>query len=116
MRFERHVALLFLLLLIWNVAGLLSLLNVPGQEQTVQYAGTSIYLAVAAMFFAGLFAQNTLPRLATMRAAYILTALLIARCSALPSISMFLPGEDTFVLVRPRALAPSRIPTSSDRS
>ena len=29
-RFERHIALLFLLLLVWNVAGLLSLLNVPG--------------------------------------------------------------------------------------
>ncbi len=58
-RFERHIALLFLLLLIWNVAGLLSLLNVPGQEQTIQYAGTSIYLAVAAMLFASLFAHNT---------------------------------------------------------
>ncbi len=34
-RFDRHVALLLLLLLVWNVAGLLSLLNVPGREQTV---------------------------------------------------------------------------------
>jgi O-antigen ligase len=95
-RFERPVALLFLLLLIWNVAGLLSLLNVPGQEQTVQYAGTSIYLAVAAMIFAGLFSQNTLPRLATMRAAYILSALLTT-VFGLAVYFHFLPGEDTFM-------------------
>jgi len=95
-RFERPVALLFLLLLIWNVAGLLSLLNVPGQEQTVQYAGTSIYLAVAAMIFAGLFSQNTLPRLAAMRAAYILSALLTT-LFGLAVYFHFLPGEDTFM-------------------
>ncbi len=89
-RFERHIALLFLLLLIWNVAGLLSLLNVPGQEQTVQYAGTSIYLAVAAVLFASLFAHNTMPRLVTVRAAYVLTATADLACGhrrLFPSVS-----------------------------
>ena len=51
-RFDRHVALLFLLLLLFNVAGLLSLLNVPGEEKTTQYSITSIYLGVAAVLFA----------------------------------------------------------------
>ena len=55
-RFERHIALLFLLLLVWNIAGLMALLNVPDQQQTLQFAGTSIYLAVAAVLFASLFA------------------------------------------------------------
>ncbi len=77
-RFERHIALLLLLLLIWNVAGLLSLLNVPGQEHTVQYAGTSIYLAVAAILFATLFAHNTLSRIVIVRKAYVLTATFVA--------------------------------------
>lgn len=77
-RFERILALPLLLLLLWNVAGIMSLLNVVGEEKTIQYAGTSVYLAVAAMLFACLFAQNTMPRLATMRAAYVLTAVMVA--------------------------------------
>ncbi len=93
--FDRHIGLLFLLLLLWNVAGLVALLNVPGQEQTVQYAATSIYLALAAMIFAGLFSQNTLQRLATIRAAYILTAVLTT-VFGLAVYLHFLPGEDTF--------------------
>ena len=102
-RFERHVALLFLLLLIWNVAGLLSLLNVPGQEQTVQYAGTSIYLAVAAMLFASLFAHNTMPRLATMRTAYVLTATLVALAGIAGYFSLSRDAHDLFATIRPRA-------------
>jgi hypothetical protein len=75
-RFERSLALLLLLLLVWNVAGLMSLLNVPADEKAVQYAGTSIYLAVAALLFACLFARNTMPRLTTMRIAYVTTAVI----------------------------------------
>jgi O-antigen ligase len=77
-RFERILALPLLLLLLWNVAGIMSLLNVVGEEKTIQYAGTSVYLAVAAMLFACLFAQNTMPRMAVMRAAYVLTAVMVA--------------------------------------
>jgi len=94
-RFERHIVVLLLLLLSWNVAGLLALLNVPGQEQTIQYAATSVYLAVAGLLFAGLFSHNTLQRLATMRAAYILTAVLCT-LFGLAVYWHFLPGEDLF--------------------
>jgi O-Antigen ligase len=75
-RLERTLLVPFLLLLVWNVAGLMALLHVPGLEKTVQYTGTSIYLAVAGLLFAGLFAQNTMARLATMRVAYIITAVI----------------------------------------
>jgi hypothetical protein len=95
-RFERHIALLFLVLLIWNFAGLLSLLNVPGQEHTVQYAGTSIYLALAGVLFATLFAHNTMPRLAAMRAAYILTAV-AASLEAVAGYFHLLPGSSIFL-------------------
>lgn len=77
-RFERILALPLLLLLVWNVAGLMSLVNVIGEEKTVQYTGTSVYLAVAALLFACLFAQNTMPRMAVVRAAYVLTAVIVA--------------------------------------
>jgi hypothetical protein len=77
-RLERTLLVPFLLLMIWNVAGMMALLHVPGEEKTVQYAATSIYLAVAALIFAALFAQDskTMPRLATMRVAYIITAVI----------------------------------------
>jgi len=77
-RFDRQVALLFLLLLLWNIGGLLSLLNVPGHEKTVQYAATSIYLSLAAVLFAAMLSENTMPRLATLRSAYVFTATLVA--------------------------------------
>ena len=95
-RFERHLALLFLLLLVWNVGGLLSLLNVPGQEQTIQYAATSIYLAVAALLFACLFAHNTMPRLVTMRAAYVLTATVISLAGIAGYFSLFPHAHELF--------------------
>ena len=108
-RFERHVALLFLLLLIFNVAGLLSLLNVPGQEQTVQYAATSIYLGIAAVLFASLFAHNTMPRIATVRAAYVLTATVIALAGIAGYFSLF-PGAHDLFATNDRALGAFKDP------
>ncbi|HET7848368.1 MAG TPA: O-antigen ligase family protein [Pseudolabrys sp.] len=77
-RFQRPIALLFLLLLIWNVAGLMALLNVPGREQTIQFTATSIYLFLAAVIFACVLSQNTMSRLAAMRTAYIASAVFTA--------------------------------------
>ena len=77
-RLERALLVPFLLLLIWNVAGMLALLHVPGREKTIQYIGTSIYLAIAGLLFACLFAQNTMQRLTAMRVAYMITAVIAA--------------------------------------
>jgi len=74
-RLERPLLVPFLLLLIWNVAGMMALLHVPGREKTVQYTGTSVYLAIAGILFACLFAQNTMQRLTTMRIAYVISAI-----------------------------------------
>jgi len=95
-RFDRHLALLFLLLLIFNVAGLLSLLNVPGQEMTVQFSITSIYLGVAAMLFAALFADNTMARIVTVRAAYVMTATVIALAGIAGYFDMFPHAHELF--------------------
>ncbi|HXX25064.1 MAG TPA: O-antigen ligase family protein [Pseudolabrys sp.] len=73
-RFNRTLLVPFVLLLLWNLGGLWALFRVIGEEKTIQYAGTSVYLAVAAMVFAALFAQNTMPRLTTMRVAYVAAA------------------------------------------
>jgi hypothetical protein len=97
MRFHRVFIVPFVLLLTWNFFGLMTLLNVPGEEKTIQYSATSVYLAVAALVFAMLFADNTMPRLAAMRSAYILTAAFTALCGAAGYFHLF-PGADVFTL------------------
>ena len=108
-RFERTLALPLLLLLVWNVAGMMSLLNVAGEEKTVQYTATSVYLAVAALLFACLFAQNTMPRLATMRAAYVLTAIVVALAGIAGYFQLF-PGADDLFAPFGRALGAFKDP------
>jgi hypothetical protein len=76
--FNRLLIVPFLLLLVWNIGGLLSLMNVIGQEKTVQFVATSLYLAVAAIIWACIFSENSMARLAAMRSAYILTAVIVA--------------------------------------
>ncbi len=96
--FDRMLAVPFLLLLIWNASGLLSLTNVLDQDKTVQYTGTSVYLAVAAMLYASMFAQNTMPRLATMRIAYIAAAVFSALAGAAGYFHLFAHADDLFTL------------------
>jgi hypothetical protein len=77
-KFERMMVPLFLLLLLWNIGGLFSLMNIAGDAKAVQYAATSIYLAVAAMMFACLLAHNTEGRVKTLASAYIAAAFISA--------------------------------------
>jgi len=90
-RFDRILAVPFVLLLLWNIAGLMSLLNVAGDEKAIQYTGTSVYLGVAALVFACLLAKNTKSRLATISSAYVLTAVIAALCGVAGYFSLF-PG------------------------
>jgi hypothetical protein len=94
-RFERKIAPLILLLVVWNVAGLMALLNVPSEQPAIQYAATSVYLAVAAILFACLFAENTMLRLTAMRSAYVLTAVVAALIGTAGYFHLF-PGFDMF--------------------
>lgn len=94
-RFHRTLVLPFLLLVIWNVSGMMALMHVPGQEKTIQYTATSVYLAIAALLFAMIFAQNTMARLASMRSAYVLTAAIIAIVGAAGYFHAF-PGAEMF--------------------
>jgi O-Antigen ligase len=91
-RLERTLLVPFLLLLIWNVAGMMALLHVPGLEKTVQYTATSVYLAIAGLLFACLFAQNTIQRLTVMRVAYVITAVLAVFIGAAGYFNLFGTG------------------------
>lgn len=102
-RFDRFLALPLVLLLAWNVAGLMSLLSVAGEQKTIQYAATSVYLAVAALLFACLFAQNTMARISTMRSAYVLTATIVSLAGIAGYFSLF-PGAHALFATFDRAL------------
>ncbi|HET7806588.1 MAG TPA: O-antigen ligase family protein [Pseudolabrys sp.] len=92
-RLERALVVPFLLLLIWNFAGMLALMHVPGEEKTIQYTATSVYLAVAGLLFACLFAQNTMPRLHAMRFAYVTTAVMATFVGAAGYFNLFGTGQ-----------------------
>jgi hypothetical protein len=92
-RLERALVAPFVLLLIWNFAGMRALMNVPGEEKTIQYTATSVYLAVAGLLFACLFAQNTMARLNTMRVAYVTTALIASFVGAAGYFNLFGTGH-----------------------
>lgn len=95
-RFDRLLALLVALLVLFNFGGLLSLLNVVGQQKTIQYTGTSIYLACAAILFAAVLSHETMPRMATIRAAYILTAVITSCAGIAGYFSLFPHAHDLF--------------------
>jgi hypothetical protein len=94
-RFHRILLVPFALLLVWNFAGMMALFQVAGQDKTIQYTATSIYLAIAAMLFAMLFAQNTMQRLSVMQKAYVLTAVIFGVLGCLGYFNAF-PGADMF--------------------
>jgi hypothetical protein len=94
-RFNRTLVLLVLCLVIWNASGLVSLINVVGEPKTVQYAATSVYLAVAAILFACLFSDKTMARLTAMRVAYVITGVCVALAGVAGYFHAF-PGSDMF--------------------
>jgi hypothetical protein len=76
--FDRKLVPLLVLLIVWLIGGLLSLTQVPDQRNTLQYDGTSIYLAIAAILFACLFCDGDAARLKILRRGYLLAALIAA--------------------------------------
>jgi O-Antigen ligase len=107
--FQRMLAVPLILLLVWNFAGTMALIPVLGQEKTVQYTATSVYLAAAAILFACLFANNTMSRLATMRIAYTLTAIMVALAGISGYFNLF-PGAEQWFAPTGRALGAFKDP------
>ena len=74
--FARGLLPLFLLLILWKVSGMVSLMPVVEKTHTVRYTSVSVFMAFSALIFACLFAHDSLRRLAIMRQAYILAAVI----------------------------------------
>jgi hypothetical protein len=94
--FDRKLIPLLLLLVLWLVGGLMSLVQVGDQAKAIQYAGTSIYLGIAAVMFACLFCDGNLVRLAILRRGYILAAL-IATAAGYVGFFHLVPGAGIFL-------------------
>lgn len=108
-RFERSFALPLVLLLIWNVCGTIALINSIGDVKSVQATVTAAYLAVAAMLFACILAQNTMQRVVVMRAAYVPTATIISLCGVAGYLHLF-PGAAELFAPFGRALGAFKDP------
>ncbi|MGE0565003.1 MAG: O-antigen ligase family protein [Pseudolabrys sp.] len=107
-RFDRMAGLLLLLLLLWNASGLVALMNALGNDKSVQYAITSLYLAAVATIFACVVARDTLSRLAAMRAGYVASAAIAAFAGILGYFQIG-PFAEKFALYG-RAMGPFKDP------
>jgi hypothetical protein len=94
--FDRKFVPLLLLLMVWLAGGLFCLIQVGNEEKPIQYAGTSVYLSMAAIMFACLFSGGDLRRLFVMRRAYILAAL-IATAAGYVGFFHLVPGYERFL-------------------
>ena len=95
-RFQRMLTVPLALLVTLNISGLMALIPVVGEEKTIQYAGTSIYLAIAALLFACILSHNTMPRLIAICRAYVLTATVIALAGIAGYFSLFPRAHELF--------------------
>jgi len=96
-QFDRKLIPLLFLLIVWLMGGFLSLIQVGDQEIAIQYMATSAYLAIAGVMFACLFSDGNLARLAILRRAYIIAAL-IAAAAGFVGFFHLLPGADLFLI------------------
>jgi hypothetical protein len=88
---DRKLMLPLLLLLIWNVGGLLSLMQVVNDSEAITFVIISIYMGLTSMVFACLFAHDTVRRIEIMRSAYIICAV-IASIIGIIGYFNLLPG------------------------
>jgi O-antigen ligase len=76
-RVDRRILPLIVLLMAWNIGGLLSLPQVSHDTAAVTFVAVSIYLAVSAIIFACLFSDDVEHRLFILRSAYTLAAITV---------------------------------------
>jgi hypothetical protein len=94
--FDRKILPLLIVLIAWLIGGLLCLTQVPDQRVTIQYDGTSIYLAIAAILFACVFCEGDATRLKILRRSYLLAAL-IATAAGYAGFFHLVPHYDIFL-------------------
>jgi O-antigen ligase len=107
---DRKLLPLVFLLLIWTLSGAVALMPVIEAEQrTVTYTAITLYLSLNAVVFACLFAHDSVRRLAIMRAAYVIAAVIVALIGTGAYFGL-LPYSDTLLAFGDRARATFKDP------
>ena len=94
--FDRKLFPLLFLIAVWLIGGFFSLVQVGDNTKDIQYAGTSVYLGIAAIMFACLFSDGNMQRLSILRRGYILAAL-IATAAGYIGFFHLMPHSDIFL-------------------
>jgi O-Antigen ligase len=94
--FDRRLAPLLILTVLWLIGGAAALIQVGDDQKAVQYFGTSVYLGSAGVLFACLFSEGDVVRLSILRRAYLLAAL-VATLAGYIGFFHLLPGADIFL-------------------
>jgi hypothetical protein len=81
--FDRRLLPLLLLMIVWNVGGLIALVPVISEKKTIQYVAVSWFMAFTAVIFACLFARDTMRRLTLLRRAYVIAAVIASIIGAI---------------------------------
>jgi hypothetical protein len=94
--FDQKLLPLMFLLAVWLIGGFFSLIQVGDNAKDIQYAGTSLYLGIAAITFACLFSDGNMQRLSLLRRGYILAAL-IATAAGYIGFFHLVPHSEIFL-------------------
>ncbi|MGX1790993.1 O-antigen ligase family protein [Bosea sp. NPDC055332] len=73
-RFSQKLLPMALLLLLYNIGGVISLIPWMDEAASVRFTAVSVYLMLTAIFFAAIMAEDTLARLDTLRKGYLFAA------------------------------------------
>lgn len=73
-RFSQKLLPMALLLLLYNIGGVISLIPWMDEAASVRFTAVSVYLMLTAIFFAAIMAEDTLGRLDTLRKGYLFAA------------------------------------------
>jgi hypothetical protein len=94
---DRKIVPLVFLLVIWNIGGLFALAEIVTQKDALQYAATSLYLAVAAILFACIVTEDSVQRMRLLCIAYVISAV-AASCIGIAAYFRLVPLADQFLL------------------
>ncbi len=94
---DRKILPLAIFLFIRDASGVLSVSEILHRDDSLRFLATSFYLGLTAILFACIFAQDTMRRLATLRSAYVLSAIVATMLSVLGYFQL-LPGLEIFTL------------------
>ncbi len=88
---EARIWPLVLMLVVWNIGGVIAMTGVIDEDLTVRFVAISLFMAFSAVIYGCLFAQDDMTPLSIMRRTYIVAAAFVAVIGIVGYFNMF-PG------------------------